>query len=220
MDQLVALELMLAAEGIRIGALLDLIALEAVGFESGAAGGAGLIDDAADGRDEDLAAAVKDHGGLRQRHSGSAAQLFVDGGEQRELFFDADREGIDPAGRDPGGFVLRFGRERDVVLLGERAGAGDVDGERGGRFDAGAGEIVGGGEPPAAIGEHADSDADRFVARDLAGLAVLGAELAVAAFDDANVGVGDARAQGRIERFKRKLLHEVQDSGIVTFAVW
>ena len=198
---------MLAAEGIRIRALLDLIALEAVGFESGAAGGAGLIDDAADGRDEDLPAAVEDHGRLRERDAGGAAQFFIDGGEQRELFFDADREGIDLAGRDPGGFVLGFGRERNVVFLGEGAGASDVDGERGRGFDAGAGEIVGGGETPAAIGEHADSDADRFVARNLAGLAVLGAELAIATFDEANVGVGDAGALGGIERFKRELLH-------------
>ncbi len=156
---------------------------------------------------------MKDHGSLRQRDAGSAAQLVVDGGEQCELFFDADREGIDLAGRDPGGFVLRFGRERDVVFLGEGAGASDVDGERGRGFDAGAGEIVGGGESPAAIGEHADSDAGRFVARDLAGLAVLGAELAVATFDDADVGVGDARAQGRIERFERELLHRFRIAG-------
>ena len=104
--------------------------------------------------------------------------------------------------------MLGFGRERDVVFLGEGAGAGDVDGQRGRRFDAVAGEIVGCGEPPAAIGQHADSDADRFVARDLAGLAVLGAKLAVATFDDANVGVGDAGAQGRVERFEGKLFHE------------
>ncbi len=106
-----------------------------------------------------------------------------------------------------------FGRERDVVFLGEGAGAGDVDGQRGRGFDAGAGEIVGSGETPAAIGQHADSDADRFVARNLAGLAVLGAELAVATFDEADVGVSDARAQGRIERFQRKLLHESRIAG-------
>ena len=78
-NQLIALELVLAAEGVGIRALLDLVAFEAVGFESGAADGAGLIDDAADGRDEDLAAAMEDHGGLRQRDAGTAAQLFVDG---------------------------------------------------------------------------------------------------------------------------------------------
>ena len=89
------------------------------------------------------------------------------------------------------------------MFLGEGAGASDVDGQRGRGFHARAGEIVGGGETPAAVGEHADSDADRFVARDLAGLAVLGAELAVAAFDQADVGVSDAGAQGRIERFQR-----------------
>src|SRR5580692_84672 len=73
-DQLVALELVLTAEGIRIGALLDLVILEAVGFESGTARSAGLIDDAAEGRDEDLAASMEDHGSLRERHAGGAAQ--------------------------------------------------------------------------------------------------------------------------------------------------
>src|SRR5271170_6148139 len=72
MNQLIALELVLAAEGVGIRTLLDLVALEAVGFESGAAGGAGLIDDAADGRDEDLPAAMEDHGCLRKRDSGPA----------------------------------------------------------------------------------------------------------------------------------------------------
>ena len=221
-DQLVALELVLAAEGIRIRALLDLIVLEAVGFESGAAGGAGLIDDATDGRDEDLAAAVKDHGSLRECYAGSSAQFVVDRGEEGELFFDADREGIDLAGRDPGGFVLRFGRERDVVFLGEGAGVSDVDSERGRGFDAGAGEIVSGGESPAAVGEHADSDAGRLIARDLAGLAVLGAELAVATFDDADVRVGDAGALGGIERFKRQMFHRSSIAGwwVVGCGLW
>lgn len=104
--------------------------------------------------------------------------------------------------------MLRFGCERDVVFLGERAGAGNVDGERCCRFHAWAREIVRRGKPPAAIGEDADSDADRFIARYLGGLSVLCAKLAVATFDNANVGVGDAGALGRIERFKRKLLHE------------
>ncbi len=74
-------------------------------------------------------------------------------------------------------------------------------------------KIVGGGETPAAIGQHADSNADRFVARYLAGLAVLSGKLAVAAFDDADVGVSDARREGQVERFKRKLLHEYRIRG-------
>jgi len=80
-DQFIAFELVLAAEGIRVRTLLDLIALEAVGLESSAAGGARLIDDAADGGDEDLAAAVEDHGRLRQRNAGGPAQFFIDGGK-------------------------------------------------------------------------------------------------------------------------------------------
>src|SRR5580698_10764470 len=169
-NQLVALELVLAAERIRIGALLDLVALKAEGFKSSSARSAGLIDDAADGRDEDLPATMEDHRSLRERHAGGAAQFFIDGGEQRELFFDAHGEWIDLTGRHPGGFVLRLGRKCDIVFLGEGAGAGDLDSQSGRGFNTGAAQIVGSSESPAAIGEHADSDAYRFVARYLAGL--------------------------------------------------
>src|ERR1700685_1243667 len=74
-DELITLELVLAAEGVGIRALLDLVVLETVGLESGATGGARLIDDAADGRHEDLPAAVKDHRSLRQCHSRRSAQI-------------------------------------------------------------------------------------------------------------------------------------------------
>src|SRR5271168_2930972 len=97
---------------------------------------------------------------------------------------------------------------------------GDVSGESGRGLDAGAGEIVCGGESPAAIGEHADSNAGRFIARDLTGLAVLGAELAVASFDDADVGVGDAGALGGIERFEREVFHEFSIAGWLVVGGW
>ena len=87
-------------------------------------------------------------------------------------------------------------------------------------FDAGAGEIVGGGESPAAVGQHADAEPGRFGARDVAGLAVLGGELAVAGFDDADVGVGDAGALGGIERFECELFHRIQDSWVVGSGMW
>jgi hypothetical protein len=90
---------------------------------------------------------------------------------------------------------------------------GDVSGESGRGLDAGAGEIVCGGESPTAVSEDADSNAGRFIARDLTGLAVLGAELAVATFDDADVGVSNAGALGGIERFEGELLHRSSIAG-------
>jgi len=64
---------MLAAEGIRIRALLDLVLLEAIGFKSGAARGAGLIDHAPERGDEHLPAAMENHGCLRQGDSAVVA---------------------------------------------------------------------------------------------------------------------------------------------------
>src|ERR1039458_7091669 len=43
--------------------------------------------------------------------------------EQGHVAVHRDSEGIDADGRDPLGLVLLLGRERDVVLLGESAGA-------------------------------------------------------------------------------------------------
>ena len=67
-------------------------------------------------------------------------------------------------------------------LRGDGAGARDLEGQGGGRFDAVGRQIVGGGEAPAAEGQHANADALRFGAGDVAGLAVLGGDVAVARF--------------------------------------
>ena len=50
-----------------------------MGFEARAGDGAGLIDDAADGRRKHLAPTVKDHGRLRQRDARIVPQFLVDG---------------------------------------------------------------------------------------------------------------------------------------------
>ena len=212
---------MLAAERIRIGALLDLISAEAVGFESGAAGGAGLIDHAAERGDEDLPLAVEDHAGLRQRDARIAAQFCVDGEQQRELFFHADREWIDPAGRDPGGFVLVFGREHHVVLLGERAGARDFDGQRGGGLHAGLASNrrwrrnPSSRRPARESRVPADSELDTWP-----GFPFLVERSRSRLSTDADVGVGDAGPQRGIERFERKLLHDYQDNWLGSAGIW
>ena len=61
-------------------------------------------------------------------------------------------------------------------------------------------QIVGGREAPAAERQHADPDAQRFGARNMPGLAVLGGDLAVARLDGAHIGVGDAAPRHRVER--------------------
>ena len=68
-------------------------------------------------------------------------------------------------------------------------------------------QVVGGGEAPAAEGQHADSDAQRFGAGDVAGLAVLGGDFALARFDGADVGVGDAAPRHRVERAQGQVFH-------------
>ena len=77
-NQLVALQLMLPTERIRIRALLDFFPTETVNIESGAARSACLIDHASERGSENLPLAVKDHRSLRQRDAGIAPQLSVD----------------------------------------------------------------------------------------------------------------------------------------------
>src|ERR1035438_2738319 len=105
MNQLVALQLMLPTERIRIRALLDFVPTETVNIESGAARGARLIDHASERGSENLPFPVKDHGGLRQRDAGIAPQFSVDAKQQRELFVHAHRKRINLTWRGPGGFV-------------------------------------------------------------------------------------------------------------------
>src|ERR1017187_2728696 len=201
-DQLGPLKLMLPAEGIRIRALLDLTVFVGQRLVADAAEVASLIDQAAERGGEDLAAALEAHGAFGQGDAWIAAQLAVDIEEQGHVAVHRDGEGIDADGRDPLGLVLLLGRERDVVLLGESAGARDFEREGRGGVDAVAGEIVCGGEAPAAVGQDANRQAHRDGTGDVAGFAVLGGNLAVADFHDARVGVGDCGVGGGVERFQ------------------
>ena len=77
-DQFVALQLMLAAEGIRVGALLDLAVFVGQRRVAHAAEVAGLIDDAAERGGENLAAALEAHGAFGEGDARIAAQLGID----------------------------------------------------------------------------------------------------------------------------------------------
>jgi hypothetical protein len=61
-----------------------------------------------------------------------------------------------------------------------RTGTSDFQRQGGRPVDTLPREIVGGREAPAAIGQHPDSNALRFTARNVAHLAVLDGEIAVA----------------------------------------
>src|ERR1700722_18609397 len=99
LDQLIAFQLVLAAERVRIRSFLNLVFAETEGFKSGAAEGAGLIDHASERRNEDLAVSMKDHRRLSECDPGIAAQLRIHGQEQSKLFLHAHRKWIDAARR-------------------------------------------------------------------------------------------------------------------------
>jgi hypothetical protein len=74
------------------------------------------------------------------------------------------------SGEAHGAFGQRDSRlaAQRFVDLQEQRGAGDLDGEGGGGFDAVRREIVGCGECPAAAVENADAEPERSGARDVA----------------------------------------------------
>src|SRR5579871_4197415 len=77
-DELIPFQLILAAEGVGVGAPLDFAILVAERGKTGAGRVARLIDEAAEGGSEDLAAAFEVHGGFRQADGGVAAQFGID----------------------------------------------------------------------------------------------------------------------------------------------
>ncbi len=118
---------MLSAEGVWVGSLLDLIILVTHGDESGAGDVAGLIDEAADGRREYLAAAREAHGRLGQRYARAPAQLLIDSQQQGQILVHGNGKRIDAAGRHPVGYVTIHRGERYVVLFCHRGSARDFD---------------------------------------------------------------------------------------------
>ena len=93
------------------------------------------------------------------------------------------------------------------MLLGDCRRARDLDRQRGGGFEAFGRQVVGGGEAPAAVVEHAHAEAERGGGGNVAGFAVLGRDVTVLFFDDAHVGVGDAAPDGGVERVAGQIFH-------------
>src|ERR1043166_2701464 len=94
-DQLVAFQLVLAAERVRKRAFLDLAVFVAERGEARAGEAARLIDDAADGGDEYLARAIEVHRRFGEADSCDPAQLPLDLKQRGELAIDGDRERVD-----------------------------------------------------------------------------------------------------------------------------
>ena len=125
-DQLVAFELILAAEGIRVGALLNLAVLVAERGDARAGEVAGLIDDAADGGNEDLARAGEMHLRLGKANARREAEDGVGCQERGELAIHRHGERIDPDGRHPHRLVLFLRRQRHFVGARRRARPRDL----------------------------------------------------------------------------------------------
>src|SRR3989338_3037619 len=207
LDELVARRGVLPAEGVRVAALLDFILGKRSGDQARAGVNLGLVDLAPQRAHEKLLEASKGHRGLGQGHAGNAAHLLIGAEEQLQHVVERNREGVffDGGGPDGGDFLL--GRERDVLLLHPGAGAGDRDGAGGGRVNLLAGQLVGGGKAPGALGEHAHAEAERLALRDAAHLAVLGGKIAVAGVEHAHVGVSGAACRRRVQRPLRPVFH-------------
>ena len=158
--QLVALQLILAAEGVRIGALLDLAVLVAERGEAGAREIARLVDDAAERGDEHLAAAFEMHRGLGQGDARIAPQFRVDGQQHgADCWSTGTENGSMRDGRDPGRprTCLPARARRRACAPRCRSARSRAPGRR--RLRCRRRQIVGGGEAPAAVRQHADADA-------------------------------------------------------------
>src|SRR5690242_14002272 len=114
------------------------------------------------------------HGRLGHGDGGVVPEFRVDGEQHGQILIDGGGEWIYQVRGGPLGHVLRFGRQLDVLLPRDGAGAGDVEREGGAGFDAVGREVVGGGEAPASGGQDADSDPAGGGAGGIPHLAVLG----------------------------------------------
>ena len=150
-DQFVAGELVLAAEAIGIGALLNFVAGEAGGHDARAGLHLDLMDARAERGGVPLLDAAELHGGFGEGDALDAAHLCVGGEQQIELALERNLERILDEGILPGVDVGVLRDHDDVGALGQRGGAGDGDGLRGAGGNAFAGEPVGGGEAPGAV---------------------------------------------------------------------
>ncbi len=199
-DQLVALQHVLAAEAIRIGALLDFGARETGGHDSRAGLHLDLMNRRAGAGGEQLLDAAEGHRAFGDGDALHAAHFLVRGEQQIDLLLDGNAERILEKRILPGVHVGFFGRERDIFALRERGGLGDRDGFGGAGLHAFARQPVGRGKSPRAAGDHANADAERFGFGERADFAVLGRNVAMANVHHAHVGVGSAAALRGFDR--------------------
>ena len=112
--QFVALESVLAAEAIRIGALLNFGARETGGDNSRAGMHFHLMNHGADAGNEELVNALEGHGTFGERDAFHAHHFFVGGEQHGDLALDGNAEWIFEERILPGVHVRFFGSERDV----------------------------------------------------------------------------------------------------------
>ena len=93
-DQFVARELMLPAETVRIGALLNFASGKRGGDDARAGLHLDLMDRRTDRRREELLDAAKRHGSFRERHALDARHFLVRGQQQIELAFEWNAERV------------------------------------------------------------------------------------------------------------------------------
>ena len=180
------------ADGVRpVGARLDLApGLDGSGRELGRDLVDVLLDHAPFGRDEEAILEASADRAHDREHAGDLAGLGGDGAQQLELLLDRNRERV---GDDLRPVRVAVGRGRgqlDRLEAQRGVGLGDLDGLAGGAGDCIAGHLVRGREPPGAVGEHAEAEAERSRVGDrrnldgLAGRAVgLHAKADVSGFD-------------------------------------
>ena len=94
------------------------------------------------------------------------------------------------------------------MLLDSSRRFGDCHRTRGGAFDRSTAEVIGSGESPGSVGEHANAYAERFAVGGVADIAVLGRECAAAVIDNPGVCVGSATLVGNVESPISNVFHE------------
>ena len=153
------------------------------------------------------AAALELHRASARLTPGVVAQYGIRGQERRQAAIHRHRERVHPHGRGPNRLVLFLRRQRHFVRARRRACPRDLQRQRRRGLDPGRRQVVGSREAPAAVRQHADSDALRFGAGDVPRLAVLGGDLPLARLHRADIGVGDAAPRHGIQRAQGQVFH-------------
>src|SRR5262249_46694351 len=145
LDEFIALESMLAAETIRVGALLDFFAREGSGDDAAAGDYFALVNARTDAGGEPRIDLAELHIGFGERDAFDGAHGGVSFEEKVELGLERNLEGIFFKGRLPTGDVGALVGHDYVLAFSERGGLGDRDRLRSAGGNAFAREFVRGG---------------------------------------------------------------------------